>query len=559
MVNWKSNKLGDILLLANGLVIILLINLLASFAFYRVDLTEEQRYSIKPQTKHILENLDDGVFVEVYLDGDLNAGFTRLKKAIRETLEEFRVYSGQRVQYTFTDPAEAKSNKARGEFMADLASRGIQPTNVIDKRNGQRVEKLIFPGAIISYGGDETGVMLLKGSKAVAAEEEINQSIEGLEFELASAIYKLSNINEKSVGIVKGHGELDSIRAAGFYNILADAYAVSDVKLSNAVTGFDALIIAKPTRPFSENDKYTLDQYIMNGGRVLFLLDKLEASMDSVSNPDYFAFPYNLELDEMLFKYGVRINPDLIQDQHAAFFPVVTGQSGARPRMQLIEWPFFPLIIEYADHPVTRNLDALQTKFVSTIDTVKASGIRKTPLLFSSRYSRTVGSPVRIDLNEFREQKDNSFEKSFLPVGYLLEGKFTSLYKNRFLPPGVLKESFRDESIPTKLIIIGDGDIATNEINPKTGNPHPLGFDPYTNYTYANEDLILNMLAYLTEENGLIMARNKEVKLRPLDRQKVTEEKTQWQLINLVLPAMLAVAYGVVRTIIRRKRYTGFS
>jgi ABC-2 type transport system permease protein len=560
MVNWKSRKLGDILLLANGLVAIVLVNIIASFAFFRIDLTEEKRYTIKPQTRQILEKLDDKVFVEVYLEGELNAGFTRLKRAIRETLEEFRIYSGNRIRYTFIDPAEAKSSKARGEFMADLAAKGIQPTNVIDKQNGQRVEKLIFPGALLSYGGEEVGVMLLKGSKAAPAEEEINQSIEGLEFELASAIYNLSNNDRKTVGVVKGHGELDSLQAAGLYNLLQDVYEVSDVRLSAGDIGsFDALIIAKPAKRFSDTDLFALDQYIMGGGRVLFMIDKLEASMDSAANADYFAFPYDLGLDEMLFRYGVRINMDLIQDQHAAFFPVVTGQSGPAARMQLIEWPFFPLIIQFADHPVTRNLDAVVAKFVSTIDTVKAPGIRKTPLLFSSRYSTTIAAPVRVNLNEFREQNDDRFQKSFLPAGYLLEGSFSSLFKNRFLPEGLEKENFLEKSSPTKLMVISDGDLAGSEVNTRTGKAYPLGFDPYANYTYANGYLILNMLAYMTDENGLIMARNKEVRIRPLDRNKISDEKTGWQLLNLVAPILLIVVFGIIRTMVRRKRYTGFS
>jgi ABC-2 type transport system permease protein len=560
MVNWKSKKLGDLLLLANGLVLIVLLNTLASFVFYRIDLTEEKRYTIKSQTKQMLKNLDDRVFVEVYLGGELNAGFTRLQKSIRETLEEFRVYSGNRVTYIFTDPAEAKSTKARGEFMADLSAKGIQPTNVIDKQNGQRVEKLIFPGALVSYGGDEVGVMFLKGNKAASAEEEINQSVEGIEFELANAIYRLANTEQKRIGLVKGQGELDSIYAAGLINALASVYALSNVSLSSPdLDNYDALVVAKPTKRFTEQDKYSLDQYLMHGGKLLLLLDKVQASMDSVSIQEYLAFPSDLDLDDLLFKYGIRLNPDLVQDQNAAFFPVVTGQSGATPRIQLIEWPFFPMINQYADHPITRNLDAVVTRFVSSIDTVKATGIKKTPLLFTSRYSRTLTAPVRVNINDIREDETSQFQNSFVPVAYLLEGKFSSLFNNRILPATASKQNFLSESTATKIIVVSDGDIARNEINPRTKQPQPLGFDPYTNYTYAHRDLILNMLAYLTDENGLIMARNKEVKIRPLDRKRAVEEKTKWQLINLALPMVLIIAYGIIRAMMRKRRYTRFS
>ena len=383
MVNWKSRKLGDYLFFANGIVLVVLVNLLASHYFFRVDLTDEKRYSIKPQTHEILDNLEEEVYVEVYLEGELNAGFRRFQKAIRETLEEFRIYSDNKVNYIFTNPATAKGQQAQAEFMNDLGRRGIQPTNVIDTKDGQRVEKIIFPGAIVSAGGMESGLMLLKGSTAKTSDERINQSIENIEFELINTIYKLANTNRKRIGLVTGHGELDGAGIASFNNDLLEVYDVYKTNLATAtdLPKYTALIIAKPHTAFSQVDKFRLDQYIMQGGKVVFLLDKLDASMDSASLENYFAVPYDLNLDDQLFKYGVRINPDLIQDQSAAPYPVVTGEAGGKPQMQLIDWPFFPLINHYAEHPVTRNLDAVVLKFASSIDTVKAPAVKKTPLL----------------------------------------------------------------------------------------------------------------------------------------------------------------------------------
>jgi ABC-2 type transport system permease protein len=341
MVNWKSKKLGDLLLLANGIMLVIFINMMASEFFFRLDLTEDKRYSIKPQTIDILNELDDQVYIEVFLEGDLNAGFTRFQKAIRETLEEFRIYSDNKVKVIYTDPAAALSDKARGEFMADLASKGIKPTNVIDNQSGQRVEQIIFPGAVISYGGAEEGVMLLKGNKARTPEEEINQSIEGIEYEIASAIYRLAAIDRKHVGLVKGHGELDSLNIASFYRAMRSVYDVTDTELTDAdLVEFDALVIAKPTRPFSGRDKYALDQYVMQGGNVLFLIDKLEASMDSASRPGYIAFPYNLGIDDQLFKYGVRLNPDLVQDRHSGLYPIVIRETGGRPQSKCLTGRF---------------------------------------------------------------------------------------------------------------------------------------------------------------------------------------------------------------------------
>jgi len=560
MVNWKSKKLGDVLTFANGLVIVVLINLLTAYYFFRIDLTEEKRYSVKDQTKEILRNLEEEVYVEVFLEGDLNGPFTRFQKSIRETLEEFRIYSDNRIHYMFTDPASASGKKAQSEFMNDLAARGIQPTNVIDNKDGQRVEKIIFPGAIVSSGGAESGVMLLKGSKAKTSEEQINQSIEGVEYELIQAIYKVTNVDRKQVGFIKGHGELDSLDIASLGRDLSEIYDISTVDLaSGTLSRYGALVVAKPRLPYSPLEKFRLDQYIMRGGKVLFLLDKLDAVMDSASREDYFATPYDLNLDDQLFKYGVRINLDLVQDRHAGLYPIVTGQAGNKPQMQLMEWPFFPLINQYADHPITRNLDATITRFVSSMDTVKAEGVKKTPLMFTSAYTRSVTAPVNVSVNALRKtMRDEDFSAGKIPIAYLLEGKFPSLYKNRFAPEGASDEEVVSEGVLTRVIVIADGDLARNEVNPRTRQPQVLGFDPFTNYTFANRDLIMNSLAFLTDDGGLIQARNKEVKIRPLDKTKVSHERVTWQVINLVIPIVILIAFGLVRASWRKRKFAKF-
>jgi ABC-2 type transport system permease protein len=561
MVNWKSRKLGDVLWFANGVVALVLMNLLVSHYFFRLDLTEEKRYSIKPQTKEILNTLEDEVYVEIFLSGDLNAGFTRFQKAIQETLEEFRIYSHNKIKYRVTDPGVALSDKARQEFMADLAARGIQPTNVIDNKNGQRVEKIIFPGVVISYGGRERGVMLLKGNKAATPEEEINQSIEGIEYEVASAIHQLTNEERKRVGLVTGHGELDSVHVASLKSALREAYDVGRVRLDErqSLQNIDVLVIAKPTSVFSTLDKFALDQYIMQGGKVMFLIDRLNASMDSASSENYFALPYDLGLDDQLFKYGVRINPDLVLDRTCGLYPIITGQVGGKPQVQLMEWPFFPLLNRYATHPVTRNLDAVVTRFVSSVDTVKAAGIRKTSLMTTSPYSRTFTAPVKVSVNELRKNvRPEDFAQGDIAVGYLLEGKFTSLYKNRLLPNGAPEQGFKADGESTKLVVIGDGDLARNDINPRTRQIQALGFDPFTNQTFANRDFLVNVVTYLAEDDGLIQARNKRVTIRPLDKTKVTAERTRWQIINLVVPVSLLIAYGVFRAYWRKKKFAKF-
>lgn len=561
-INWRqSKKVGDILLLANGLVLALLINGLASHYFFRVDLTEEKRYTIKSQTKELLSHLDDEVFVEVFLEGDLNPGFKRFQKSIRETLDEFRIYSNNKINYTFTNPNQATGEKARNEYMSELASKGISAMNVIETKDGQKVEKFVFPGALVSYGGFESGVMLLKGSRAQGSQEVLNQSIENVEFELANAIYKLVNTNRKKIGLVKGHGELDSLQIASLNSALLEQYDVfqTDLVNSKAVNSYHALIVAKPRTEFSEPEKYKLDQYLMRGGKILFLLDRLDANMDSASNENYFAFPYNLNLDDQLFRYGVRINPDLIQDRVSGKYPIVVGNAGGRPQIMQLDWPFFPLINQYADHPITRNLDATQTKFISSIDTVKAVGVKKIPLLFSSPYSRKLTAPVKVGVNDLRRQlKEENFVSEKIPMAYLLEGQFTSLYKNRFAPERVDTIGFKNQSVPTKIIVIADGDMARNDINPRENKPQQLGYDPFTRYTFANQDILLNMVAYLTDENGLIKARNKEVKIRPLDKEKIRDNRAYWQVLNIVLPLVVLVVFGLVLSYMRKRKYSRF-
>lgn len=558
-MTWKSRKLGDMLIVANALALAWVVNLASQYYFFRLDLTEEKRYSIKAPTQNLLESLDDDVFIEVFLAGDLNAGFKRLQKAIEETLTEFRITSNNKVHFAFTDPATAMGEKAQREFMNELVSKGVNPTNVIDTKSGQRVEKLVFPGVVISYGGFEKGVTLLKGNRALTSDQILNQSIEGLEYELANAISQLTTLERKRVGLLLGHGELDSLEIASFNNALLDQYDVFKVDITRKqnIGDYDVIVVNKPTTAFTEVDKLKLDQYVMRGGKLLLLLDRMDAIMDSASRSDYLAFPYQLNLDDLLFKYGVRINPDLVQDLLSAHYPIVTGQVGGRPQMTQLEWPFFPLINQYADHPVGRNLDATILKFASSIDTVKAVGVKKTPLMFTSTASRELGAPVQVSVNALRQQIDPArFQSGPIPVAYLLEGKFTSLYKDRFLPEGLDSVQFVDESVDTKIIVVADGDIARNDINPRTGQPQQLGFDAVSSYTFANQDLLLNMVSFLVEENGLITTRNKEVKIRPLNKTKIAEERTYWQVTNLVMPVVLLVLYGLVRSYLRRRKYT---
>ncbi|MGF1637326.1 MAG: gliding motility-associated ABC transporter substrate-binding protein GldG [Cyclobacteriaceae bacterium] len=561
MVNLSSKKLSSWLLLLVGIATIVLINLLANRFFFRIDLTEEKRYTISEATRNMLGGLDDVVYVDVYLAGDLPAGFKRLHNSIRETLDEFKVYAGENLQFRFIDPTKAESQKARNEFFTSLAEKGIQPTNIMDQSSGQRTEKLVFPGVVISYGDEETGVMLLKGSKAAGAQQQLNQSIEGLEYELATAIQKLIKVDQYRIGIVQGYDDLDTLQLAGLTSSLMQSYRVvyTNLPARSDLSGLDAIIIAKPRRAFSESDIYKIDQFIMRGGKALLLIDALYVEMDSVGGDGTFAVPFDLNLDNLLFKYGVRINQDFVLDMNAGVYPVVAGRMGDQPQVRMLPWPYYPLVNQFSKHPAVRNTDAVLTRFISSIDTVKAEGITKTPMFFSSQYSRIVKAPVRVSMNDLRqEMRPEYFTAGKIGLGWMLEGSFTSLYKNRILPDGINKENFIADGQPAAIFICADGDLARNEINPKTGQALELGYEPYTQTRYANEDLLVNTLNYMLDNEGLISARSKEITIRPLDKVKIEQEKTYWQLLNVLLPVVIILAFGIIKGVLRKKKYSSF-
>ncbi len=543
MIRYKK-----LLILLSIIGVLVVLNILSRVYSFRLDLTEEKRYTLSIPTRKLLQHLEDPITIDVYLYGDLPTGFKRLQQSIEEHLENFQSYGGKKIQFMFFDPLSIKDTKAKNNYIRNLSRKGIQPTTVFEKQNGKQIEKLIFPGAVISYKNREVAVMLLKGNKGNSPQEILNQSIENIEYELASAIKLISQEKRKKIGWIEGHGELTGIRVADIANTINERYDLFRINLPNKkqLVSYDLLIIAKPTQPFSEADQYKLDQYIMNGGNVIFLIDEIRVDLDSVGTEGTFAFTYNHGLDDMLFRYGVRVNPNLIQDLYAGAQPVVVGLTGNQPQIQLLPWPFFPIINSFGNNPAVKNLDAILLKFASSIDTVKAKGIRKTPLLFTSLYSRTLSSPIRINFNDMRKELQPTYlNKGPFVVAYLIEGSFQSAFKNRILPTGIDTSGFKKQGIFSKLIICSDGDIVRNELDPTSYYPLPNGFDPYTKNTFANKDFILNTVDYLLDSDGLIVARKKEIKLRPLDKVKISNEKWKWQLLNALLPVLIIIIAGI--------------
>lgn len=553
----KTSKWEDILELIVVLLVLLLLNILGQKYFSRLDLSEEKRYSISEASQNILKNLDEQVYIEVYLTGDLNTSFKRLERSIREKLDEFSLYGGKNIQYRFVNPDDILDNKKRSEFYNDLAKKGLSPTNLYETIQGKKVQKTIVPGVVISYKNKEKAVLLLKGNKASSPQEQLNQSIENVEYELISAIQRISIRQKPLIAFIEGYGQVPPQKTFDFFNSLSEQYIIDRVNLKrkSSLLDYDAIILAQPKTRFSEPERYKIDQFIMHGGKSLFFIDKVQMELDSIAINGAYAFGYDLNLEDMLFRYGVRINLDLVQDQQAGSLLINVGKFGDKPNLQKIPFPYYPILNTFSSHPIVKNLDAVYTKFVSTIDTVKAVGIRKTPLIFTSKYTRIKKCPSLIALNELRQELDPKlYTKQHLPVAYLLEGSFKSIY--HFPVREVNDDDFLEKSKETKIFVCADGDFLHNEIDRRKGTPLALGFDQLNGRTFMNKELITNALAYMLDENGIITARKNEVKMRPLDRFRIQEERLEWQAFNLLTPLALIIAFGLLKFWLRKRRWT---
>ncbi|GAB4239472.1 MAG: gliding motility-associated ABC transporter substrate-binding protein GldG [Ekhidna sp.] len=555
----REQKLHIVLQTVIVLLTVLLVNQLASRFPLRWDLTEEKRYTVSDATKRLLRSVDEQVYFELYLAGDLPSNFERFKKSIEEMLDQFQFESGNKISFKFIDPAQASSTQARNQFYQSLIEKGVEPTNLnYTNADGDKMEKLIFPGGVASKGMREVAVNLLKGNSAAGPEGMLNQAVEGLEYELASAIARLNDGSVKKIGYITGHGSPDSVDIVGFKNAVLSRYELFSVSLEGKqeLTGYDAVVIAKPSSAFNEAEKYLLDQYLMKGGNLLFFIDALSVNPDSIFGEGTIAIPRELNLTDQLFRYGVRINPNYVLDVNGGQFPIVTGNIGDQPQIRMIPWPFFPVLSNFSKHPSVRNLDAILGRFVSELDTVKAEGITKTPLLQTSAYSKVISPPVRVAFNDLRDKlRPERFTDGPKTMAYLLEGNFTSLYANRLIPRGFDKGSFVDKGEPGKVVIVGDGDIIRNEIDPETNEPLEMGVEPFTKARYANENFIMNLLDYMVDDSGLIETRSREVKIRPLDRVKIQNQRTAMQVINLVFPIIMVLLLGGVKWVRRNRKY----
>ncbi len=560
----KRKSLLQLLVL---LIVVIALNIISSQMFFRIDLTSDDRYTLKDKTVEILEELDEVVYFKIYLEGDLPVGLQRMQRRIKETLDEFRVHAGENIQYTFINPSQAENPEKRQNFYQELRNKGLRATNVKRRSSeGEMSQKIVFPGAVVNHGEDYTAVNLLKNNPSVSHERNLNHSIQSLEYEFIDAIHILTLENKPPIAFIKGHDELNKYQVGDVTNSLAEYYRVDRIKLEDQrgnLDKYNALIIAKPEKRFSKLDKYVLDQYIMRGGNVFWLIDRAHISLDSLSRSSKtYAKIYNLNLNDQLFKYGVRINPNMVKDIQCAVIPVNTSYQQNNPKFSPSPWVYFPLLSSRNDHPVSRNLNLIRSEFVSSIDTLPAyPGIKKTLLLASSKRTKLAQLPSIVSLREVsQKQKPETFRKGRQVTGVLLEGEFQSVFKNRFTDKLETKtgKKYKEISSKTKMIMVSDGDIIKNDVSYKADGKYisPLGYDKYTRQTYGNKGFVMNSVHYLANKESLIEIRSKNVKLRLLDKTQVKKERIKWQVINGLLPVLLIIAFGIIKNIIRKRKYT---
>lgn len=539
---------------------------LSVFFFFRIDLTSEKRYSISQPTKTLLKKANAPLKVSIYLEGDLNPGFTRLKNSAKNLLDEMSVYAAEGIDMEFINPSTAATQAEREQKYLELEAEGMTPTAIYERdKEGKSIQKIVFPWVKMTYGNKTVVVNLLKNIRGLQGEENLNISIENLEFEITDGIRRLINSQVSKIAFIEGHGELNEAQTYDISKVLSRYFQIDRGTLATDATilaEYKAIIIAKPTQPFSESDKYIIDQYIMNGGKVLWLMDGVRVSMENLSATGISpAIALDLNLDDLLFKYGIRIQPVLLQDVQCASVPVNIAPEGAQPQFEPTPWFFAPLLLTSSQHPISKNITEVRSEFVSTIEVVGENNNTKASLLLAtSDNTHVFSTPASIDLSETHDTKDkNYFNMSYMPVSVLMEGEFDSNFANRMRPKEITNAfPLLKKSLKTRQIFVADGDIIRNETNgiASDSTTLPLGFDRYMNQQFGNRDFIANAVLYLTDDEGWIDLRSRSLKLRLLNKQLVNNERLTIQLVSILTPLLLLAIFAVLYNILRKRKYT---
>jgi len=558
----RSKSLFNLALII-GIAVFL--NILGGAVHSYFDLTEEGRFTLTDPTVELTETLEDVVYFQVLLEGDFPAGFKRLQRSTREMIEDFRSHSGY-IEYSFEDPNEGSVEEVNAN-RKQLSEMGITPVNLRVSTTEGVEQKLIYPYAIITYLGRSKTVNLLEAESNLNPEITLNNSISLLEYKFANAIQQLKRADKPILAYLKGHGELSELQTKDLTNALRGNFEVGFFDMDSTInipSQIDMIMVAKPTQPFSERDKFKLDQYIMNGGRVLWMIDRMAMNLDSLRGVPYFVpQDYPLGIEDLLYKYGFRVEPNLLADRQCSKIPQVVGRQGDRPQFDMFDWFYHPIVTppEKNPHPIVKSLNGVNMLFPSSVDTIRTKiPTKKTTLLTSSRFSKLQYSPVRVSFDILRYQPEATwFNKSEVPVAIMAEGQFSSAYANRVSDEMTASlqaagKPFKDISVDNKMVVISDGDVAKNLLT-ADGGYKPLGFNAFTEKTYANKDFLVNTIEYMFDDKGVIEARGKDVKLRLLDKAKIEETRGLWQFINIALPLIFLAIFAFLFNWRRRRKY----
>ncbi|WP_090838951.1 gliding motility-associated ABC transporter substrate-binding protein GldG [Olleya namhaensis] len=552
------NKLiKNIALIVVGLI---LLNVLSQTVYKRFDLTTDQRYTLNPSALAILDKADAPIVIDVFLEGEaFPSEFRKLQLETRQLLEEFKAYNNN-ISFSFINPIE--NDATRDQTIQQLNDRGLTPMQLNVKENGKSSQAVIFPWALASFNNTTVKIPLVKNTIGATQQQLVTNSVQQLEYAFADGISKLVNPKRRKIAVLKGNGQLENKYIADYVKSIRDYYFIAPFTLDSVANQaentlkklqeYDLIISAKPTEAFTEKEKFVLDQYTMNGGKSLWLLEQVAMDKDSLYNDlgKNVAIPMDLKLTDFFFKYGVRINPLIVSSMYSAPITLASGE-GSDSQFQSYPWTYSPLAKGNTKHPIVNNLDFLKFDFANPMDVLKSS-TKKTILLQSAPLSKLEGTPREISLDMVNDQLDpKSFNKGPQTLAVLLEGTFTSVYNNRVKPVNL--PNTKNESVPTKMVVISDGDIIKNEVG-RTG-PEELGFDKYTGQTFGNKEFLINVANYLLDDTGLINIRSKEIAVAFLNPEKISAEKTKWQLLNILLPLVLLGVFGFAFNYLRKKKY----
>lgn len=555
----KKQNIKQLVLIAFALIAI---NIIGNYFFKRFDLTEDKRYTLSQTSLDIIKSVDSPLIIDVFLEGNFPPEFKRLQDETKQLLEEFSAYNSN-IIFEFANPIE--NEEERVAVMKQFYERGLQPLNITVENKGKQSQEVVFPWAIASYGDKSTKVSLLKNLMGASTEQKVISSVQHLEFAFAEAINKISKDKQKKIAVLKGNGELEDKYIADFLKTVKESYYIGPFTLDSvakqptqsleALKKYDLVVIAKPTEVFTEEEKQVLDQYIISGGKTLWLVDAVKADMEEMFNETgtILAHQRDLGLNDMFFKYGFRIHPLLIKDERATPIKLATGEQGSDTEFQQYFWKFAPFIYPETQNPIVKNLEGIKFEFTSPIELLN-NKVKKSVLLTSSEYSRPIGTPTEVSLASVTEETtpEEYQGKGLLPVAVLFEGKFSSMYTNRILP--FKDNSYVAEGNASKMIVVSDGDIIKNQLD--QNGPLELGFDKWTNNLYGNKEFLMNCVNYLLDDTGLINIRSKDVNLPLLNKERVYQNYTMAQVLTIGLPMLILIVFGFLFTYLRKRMYT---